>query len=155
MIHRYHPGQSLLLELDASQKLVLVGGCFDVLHYGHLKFLQEARAHGDRLVVALESDDAIVRTKDRRVFHSQQQRAEILASVDVVSDVLMLPLLRSDEEYMNLVVSIRPAVIALTEGDPRKSHKEAQAKTIGGDVIEIPFVDGFSTTDLLHRYCAF
>ncbi len=155
MIHPYHPGQSLLLELDPGHDIVLVGGCFDVLHYGHLKFLQEAKAYGDHLVVALESDDAIVKTKDRRVFHSQAQRAEILDSLDVVSDVLMLPLLTSDEAYMNLVVSIRPSVIALTKGDPRKAQKERQAETIGGKIIEIPFVDGFSTTDLLHRYCAF
>lgn len=155
MIYSFDPSKPLPITCPTGSGVILVGGCFDVLHYGHLKFLQEAKSYGEYLLIALESDAAIVKTKDRRVFHTQQQRAEILQALDVVSDVLMLPLLTSDQEYIGLVTKIKPSVIAITSGDPRKSHKQAQADMVGGRIVEINYVDGFSTTDLLHKYCTF
>ncbi len=135
-----------------DQKIVLVGGCFDVMHYGHLCFLTQAKALGDYLVVALESDAALVATKDRKVFHTQKQRAEILGGLRVVDEVLCLPPMTSDQEYLELVQRINPAVIALTQGDPQSHNKEKQAQNVGAFCVSIPFEKGFSTTALLDKY---
>ena len=135
-----------------SQDIVLVGGCFDVLHYGHVTFLKEAKALGKNLVIALENDAAIVDSKNRKVFHTQQQRAEILDSLSVVDEVLLLPALTTYEEYLGLVESVAPNFIAYTEGDPYGSNKDQQAQHIGAKAVAFPFEKGFSTTDLLERY---
>ena len=152
MILNYRPGQSLHLELGGSSRSVLVGGCFDVLHYGHLRFLQQARLLGSDLYIALEPDKSIYTKKQRHAFHSQQQRAEILDALDVVTAVIKLPRLTHDEEYMTLVYSIKPAVIAITKGDPYAQEKSKQCSKIGADLVEISFEDGFSTTELLNTY---
>ncbi len=141
---RYSPVQ--------DKKVVLVGGCFDVLHYGHLRFLKQAKALGDYLIVALESDASLAETKSRKVFHTQKQRAEILESLAVVDEVLLLPQMASDQTYLELVQRIAPTTIALTQGDPQAHNKERQAKSIGALCVSVPFEKGFSTTDLLGKY---
>jgi len=141
-----------LKENFSGQKIVLVGGCFDVLHYGHISFLKEAAALGSHLVVALESDETIVHTKDRRVFHNQSQRAEILDALSFVSDIVLLPILRTDQDYFQLVEAISPHIIAMTEGDPQRQNKKRQADHVGGKTAIFPFEKGFSTTDLLKKY---
>ncbi len=135
-----------------SKNIVLVGGCFDVLHYGHLCFLKKAKALGEHLIVALESDFTLVETKNRKVFHTQDQRAEILDSLSFIDEVLTLPPMTSDHSYLELVQLISPRVIALTQGDPRAHNKEQQAKSVGASCVFIPFEKGFSTTDLLDKY---
>ncbi len=73
-------------------KKVLVGGCFDLLHFGHIKFLEEAKKSGDYLVVALESDENVRRTKgETRPIHTQEQRKAMLESLTCVDEVIMLP----------------------------------------------------------------
>ena len=79
--------------------VVLVGGCFDILHIGHIRFLKAARKQGDSLVVALESDEFIRLQKRREPFHTQAERAEILAALRSVDTVILLPLLSTDEDY--------------------------------------------------------
>ncbi len=132
--------------------VVLVGGCFDVLHYGHVTFFKEAKALGKYLIVALESDEDIVSSKDRRVFHSQCQRAEILESLEMVDEVILLPTMTTYEAYLGLVERVKPSFIAYTEGDSQASNKERQAQKMGAKVVVFPFEKGFSTTDLLERY---
>ncbi len=138
--------------ISPKQKTILVGGCFDVLHYGHISFLKKASTLGNHLVIALEGDETIVLTKDRQVFHSQQQRAEILESLSFVDDVILLPTFKTDKDYFQLVEAIYPTVIAMTEGDPQYHNKMRQAAHVGGNTIVIPFEKGFSTTDLLKKY---
>lgn len=152
MILEYRPGQSLHLELGGSSRSVLVGGCFDVLHYGHLRFLQQARLLGDDLYIALEPDKSIYTKKQRYAFHSQQQRAEILEALDIVTAVIKLPRLTDDAEYMNLVYAVKPDVIAITKGDPYGHEKGKQCSRVGAEIVEIPFEEGFSTTELLKTY---
>lgn len=135
-----------------GKNIVLVGGCFDVLHYGHLTFLKQAKALGNHLLVALESDDTLVNTKNRNVFHTQSQRAEILESLSFVDEVLTLPTMSSDQAYFKLVNLIAPKVIALTQGDSQIANKKKQAKDSGASCVSIPFEQGFSTTDLLEKY---
>lgn len=130
-------------------RTVLVGGCFDILHYGHVAFLKGARSHGDRLVVLLESDENIKRLKnDGRPFHTQEQRRVMLDSLSFVDEVVPLPPLMGDEDYRALIMRIKPQVIAYTEGDPIAVKKIRQAAAIGAVAVAIPKIHALSTSRL-------
>lgn len=134
-----------------GKKIVLVGGCFDLLHYGHFTFLQQAKKEGDVLVIALESDEFIIKSKKRKPIHSQQQRAEILASLQMVDDIILLPLLNTNEEYAGLVSTVKPNIIAVTEGDPNIVQKEKHGKRVNATVVVVsPLVSEFSTTQIMN-----
>ena len=133
-----------------NKKIVLVGGCFDILHYGHVSFLTAAKKLGDVLIVLLESDENVKRRKgSNRPIHTETQRKEILEALTVVDQVMMLPTMTTDADYQKLVEDIKPAVIAITEGDPYKDHKERQATSVGATVIEIPKIHTHSTSQLV------
>lgn len=115
---------------------VLVGGCFDVLHLGHIVFLEKAKKLGDELVVLLESDETIRKNKgNNRPINNQENRAKMLMSLKVVDEVVKLPEMKTDEEYFNLIRNIKPSVIAITDGDKRISQKKEQAKTVGAKLV--------------------
>ena len=83
-------------------KVVLVGGCFDVLHFGHIEFLKHAKEQGTFLVVALESDENVKRRKgDLRPIHTQEQRKGMLQALSFVDEVIMLPTMTHDNEYQH------------------------------------------------------
>ena len=131
---------------------VLVGGCFDLLHYGHLIFLSKAKREGDFLIIVLESDEFIKMRKKRQSIHNQAQRAEILAALEFVDLVIRLPLLRSDSDYSKLINSVKPRVIAITEGDPQRKNKEQQAKEVGARIrIVTTLIEGFSSRNILKK----
>ncbi|OGK57116.1 hypothetical protein A3J15_02505 [Candidatus Roizmanbacteria bacterium RIFCSPLOWO2_02_FULL_38_10] len=133
-----------------KKKKVLVGGCFDVFHIGHLRFLESAKRQGDLLIVALESDEFIRTKKNRHPFHNQAERAEILSHLDCVDFVIMLSYLRGDDDYMALVKRIKPEIIAITENDKLISKKANQAKAVGGELVVVtPFIGNKSSIDLL------
>ena len=132
-----------------EKKIVLVGGCFDLLHYGHITFLKQAKKYGDSLVVALESDEFILIRKKRKPVHTQKQRAEILAELRVVDTIICLPLFTTDSEYYELVQEIQPAVIVVTEGDKQLDNKKKQAGLVEARLEVAPYVKSFSTTNIL------
>jgi len=132
---------------DREKKLVLVGGCFDILHYGHIVFLKKAKELGDNLVVLLESDKSVFTRKKRRPFHTQAERAEILNLLPFVDRVIKLPWLKTDKEYFEIVQKIKPAFIAITKGDRQYANKKKQAQAAGGQVkVVCPLIKKFSTT---------
>jgi FAD synthetase len=131
---------------SVSGKRVLVGGCFDILHYGHISFLNNAREQGDILIVMLESDEFIKKYKNRTPFHTQQQRAEILAQLMAVDYVIKLPLMQGNTAYADLVKKIKPAIIAVTAKDPKLDLKKEQAKVIGAEVKEVVTLLPFSSS---------
>ncbi|MBA4118463.1 MAG: glycerol-3-phosphate cytidylyltransferase [Candidatus Puniceispirillum sp.] len=136
--------------MQTPPQKVLVGGCFDILHYGHVRFLELAKAQGTHLIIALESDDAILRGKKRHPIHTQEERAHILLALTCVDDVISLPLLSTYDDYLGVVKSIGPAVIATTSGDPQLNNKRMQAQTIGARLeIVIPLLEGFSSSRIL------
>ncbi|MEK9179342.1 MAG: adenylyltransferase/cytidyltransferase family protein [Patescibacteria group bacterium] len=135
-----------------GKKVVLVGGCFDILHKGHLVFLEAAKKQGDILVVALESDEFIRVHKKREPVHSQKDRALLLQSLKAVDEVIPLPYFSSYSDYEQLVQKIRPTIIAITENDPHHKEKEQQAQAIGASCIVVtPLVPGYSTTTILNN----
>jgi rfaE bifunctional protein nucleotidyltransferase chain/domain len=132
-----------------ARKKVLVGGCFDILHYGHVRFLKEARNLGDYLTIALESDDSTKKLKGPgRPIHNQKQRREILESLKFVDEVISLPKMKSDKDYKNLVMKIKPDVIAITKGDIMRDKKENYAKVVGAKLVEIKKTPDLSSTKL-------
>lgn len=94
-------------------RIVLTGGCFDILHIGHVRFLSEAKRMGDYLVVLLESDRKVkkLKGKNRPVF-IQKERAEMLAALGSVDLIVLLPMMGNDSDYMNLLMKIKPDIIA-------------------------------------------
>ncbi len=132
------------------RKIVLVGGCFDLLHFGHISFLKQAKALGDYLVIALESDENVRRMKgNARPIHSQTQRKEMLESLSFVDEVIALPPMHGDQDYYELVRKIKPAIIAVTEGDAAKIKKMDQANEVGATFVEIPKIHTPSTSQLV------
>src|SRR3989344_8180966 len=118
---------------------VLVGGCFDLIHFGHVHFLKKARTLGDYLVVALESDINVRRLKGRgRPVHSQKQRKIMLESLRFVDRVIPLSEMKTDADYRRMVVRIRPKIIAVTKGDALLTKKTAHAASVGAKLVEIP-----------------
>jgi FAD synthetase len=132
------------------QGRVLVGGCFDLIHYGHLKFLNEAKILGDSLIVAVEPDEKIRQLKKRNPIHTVLQRAEILANLSVIDGVIILPYWSQYEEYLNLVIQLKPSYIAVTEYDPQLHYKKQQAEFIGAQLkIVTPNIGSFSSSKLI------
>jgi rfaE bifunctional protein nucleotidyltransferase chain/domain len=132
------------------KKIVLVGGCFDLLHFGHIHFLKQAKSHGDCLVVALESDENVRRMKgDARPIHTQAQRKEMLESLSFVDEVIALPPMHDDRDYDELVSKLKPSVIAVTEGDHIIEKKGKQAQKVGARFVVIPKIHTPSTSQLV------
>lgn len=132
-----------------NQSVVLIGGCFDILHIGHIKFLQEAKKKGDRLLVLLESDERVKKLKGtNRPHFPQEERAIVLASLSCVDFVILLSFLATDEDYDKLIGKIRPAIIAVTSNDPIFSKKKKQAEMVGSKIEVIPYIKTFSSSQL-------
>jgi FAD synthetase len=130
-------------------RIVLTGGCFDILHVGHVRFLSEAKKMGDYLVVLLENDKNVkkLKGKNRPVF-IQKERAEMLSALENVDLIVLLPTMENDSDYLNLVMEIKPDIIAVTENDPHIEKKKAQAKQIGGELKVVPSIKTLSTSKL-------
>ncbi len=136
-----------------DKKIVLVGGCFDILHEGHFAFLKAAKEQGDTLLVLLESDESVQKRKgENRPVNTQLMRAENLSQTPEVDYVLLLPHLKTDNEYYEMTNTIRPAIIAVTKNDPALQHKKRQADQVGGKVVEvIDRLPNLSTTDIINN----
>src|SRR5215469_17383103 len=86
-----------------SKRIVLAGGCFDLLHIGHITFIEEAKKHGDMLLILLESDQTISESKgNNRPINSQDDRAKILSALSSVDYVILLKPHMTDKEYDDL-----------------------------------------------------
>lgn len=114
-----------------KKSIVLVGGCFDVLHPGHVIFLDKAKAAEDILIVLLESDQKVKQLKGlHRPVHTQRQRAKILSALRSVDYVVMLPFMESHKTYDKIVTQIKPDIIAVTYGDTNVHYHQRSAKLV-------------------------
>ncbi|HSW97180.1 MAG TPA: adenylyltransferase/cytidyltransferase family protein [Candidatus Saccharimonadales bacterium] len=136
-----------------NKKIVLVGGCFDILHVGHVLFLEKAKEKGDVLFVWIESDETIRKSKGKlRPIHIQKERATVVAALYCVDYVVSLPHFTDNKHYDNLVKMIKPAIIAATKGDPEIIHKKRSAKLVGATVSYVTKrVNNASTSHLAQR----
>lgn len=132
-----------------GQTIVMTNGCFDILHKGHVTYLKQARALGNKLIVAVNSDDSVKRLKGpTRPINSLNERMAVLAALGCVDYVVSF-----DEDTPQRLISHVLPNILVKGGDYKveeiAGHKEVQAN--GGKVIIIPFVDGCSTTNIVKK----
>jgi rfaE bifunctional protein nucleotidyltransferase chain/domain len=136
---------------QTGRRLVLTNGCFDLLHTGHVRYLEQARALGDALLIALNSDRSVRELKGAtRPLNTEQDRAEVIAALRSVDHVTIFDALRVTE----VIRRVRPAIY--TKGgdytietlDP--GEREA-LNLCGAEVKILPLVPGRSTTSLIER----
>ena len=138
-----------VLTEEGKGRIVLAGGCFDILHIGHVRFLSEAKRMGDYLVVLLESDKNVKKLKGgQRPIFIQKERAEMLSALGSVDLIVLLPMIENDSDYLNLVIKFKPDIIAVTENDPHIEKKKGQAKKIEGELKVISLIKTYSTSKL-------
>ncbi len=133
-----------------NKSIVLVGGFFDILHIGHIKFLENSKKYGDYLFVLLEPDYKAKKLKGiNRPINSQKNRAKILSSLGSVNYIILLKNMTNDLTYDRIIIQMAPNVLATTDGDPYIEHKKRQAKLINGIVVSvIERINNYSTTQL-------
>lgn len=134
-----------------GRKLVLTNGCFDLLHIGHVRYLQAARALGDALAVAINGDNSVRALKgDGRPLNAERDRAEIVAALGCVDYVVVFP----EERATRLLEKVRPSIYS-KGGDytPATLHPEERAalEKIGAEIRILPFEPGQSTSGLIER----
>ena len=127
-----------------GKKIVFTNGCFDLIHIGHVRSLKEAKKLGDVLVVGLNSDRSVSLIKPRRPIIPQEQRAEILASLDMIDYVSLF----DEETPYELIKLIQPDVL-VKGGDWKKED------VVGVDIAKethcIPYIQGISTTEIIEK----
>jgi rfaE bifunctional protein nucleotidyltransferase chain/domain len=131
------------------KKIVFTNGCFDILHMGHITYLKKARRLGDILVIGLNSDKSVKSIKGKaRPINSQRDRAQVLASLSFVDYVTIF----GDDTPERLIRKLKPHI--LVKGGDWKGRiiaGSAFIRSLGGRVITIPFVKGYSTTKLINK----
>ena len=152
MGHFYLNSDDLIAPLKKARqdkKVVFTNGCFDLLHIGHVRYLAEARAQGDILVVGLNSDSSVKRLKgEERPLQSEADRAEILASLVSVDFTTLF----FEDTPENLIHKIRPDILVKGGDWPIDKIVGAQfVQSYGGDVRSLQFVHGRSTTLLVEK----
>jgi len=134
---------------DQGQKIVFTNGCFDILHAGHVAYLEEARALGDRLVVAINSDDSVNRLKgEGRPVNDLARRAQVLAALSAVDWVVSF----ADDTPEELLRLLKPEV--LVKGGDYTDETVVGAEIVrayGGEVRVLSLVDNVSTTAIVER----
>ncbi|MBI4097768.1 MAG: adenylyltransferase/cytidyltransferase family protein [Candidatus Levybacteria bacterium] len=133
--------------------IILAGGCFDILHAGHILFLEAAKKEGDCLFVLLESDESVRKRKGKgRPLNSQKKRAALLSSLKSVDFIISLKGVTKNEEYDRLMVQIKPGIVAMTKGDLNIAQRVKQCEMVGAKLkLVIEKIDGISTTALLNQ----
>ncbi len=139
-------------QLDAQgKKLVFTNGCFDLLHAGHVRYLNEARELGDAMVVALNSDASVRELKGpSRPINHEQDRAEVMAALRAVDAVVIF----GDKRATSLIETIRPHIYAKGGDytvDSLNPEERAALESVGAAVRILPLVPGRSTTQTLQR----
>ena len=130
-----------------QQKIVFTNGCFDVLHFGHVHYLLQAKELGDILVIGLSSDDSVRRLKGpTRPVNGEKERAFVLAALACVDYVVLF----GEDTPKELIETVRPDV--LVKGGDYDITTIVGADFVqrnGGTVTTIPFVEGFSSTRII------
>ena len=134
---------------DVRKRIVFTNGVFDILHPGHLRYLQQARALGDALIIGLNSDASVRRNKGPgRPINPQQERAEILEALECVDAVVLF----DDDTPAEIIRAIQPDI--LVKGADWGEHAIVGRDTVearGGKVVRVPIEPGFSTTSIIEK----
>lgn len=142
----------LLERLNAvreGKRVAFTNGCFDIIHRGHVSYLAQARDLGDLLVLGLNSDSSVRRLKGpTRPVNDEESRALVLASLECVDYVVLFD---EDTPY-RLIDAVQPDIL-VKGGDYQIDQIVGYdiVKARGGEVLTLPFVDGFSSTSIINR----
>ena len=133
-----------------SDRIVFTNGVFDILHRGHVEYLEEAAALGDRLIVGINGDSSVQRLGKGpdRPLNDQDSRALVLASLRCVDAIVIF----EEDTPLDIIKAVTPDV--LVKGGDWKADQIVGAdvvKALGGEVRSLKLVDGFSTTELVRR----
>ena len=132
-----------------GRSLVFTNGCFDLLHRGHVHLLREAKACGDILIVAINSDRSVKTIKGpRRPIFPESDRAELIAAMEMVDYVVLF----DEPDPYHLIAALNPDV--LVKGGDWSAEKIIGADVVeqnGGRVAVVPYLKGFSSSEIIER----
>jgi D-glycero-beta-D-manno-heptose 1-phosphate adenylyltransferase len=134
---------------NSGKRIVFTNGCFDILHPGHARYLSSARELGDYLIVALNSDSSVQTIKgSKRPIFPEKMRAELLAALECVNYVVIF-----DEDNPLRVIKYLLPHILVKGGDWQEDQIIGAdvVKAGGGAVLRIPFIKGYSTSDIINK----
>ena len=132
-------------------KLVITNGCFDILHRGHAEYLMQARALGDAMLVLINSDRSVRELKGQnRPIIDEYNRAYMLCALESVDSVVMFDTQRCDDLFIELCPDIYVKGGDYTLETINPQEREA-LQSINADIRFLPFVQGFSTTDIVNK----
>ncbi|MCM8770963.1 MAG: D-glycero-beta-D-manno-heptose 1-phosphate adenylyltransferase, partial [Candidatus Omnitrophica bacterium] len=130
-----------------KRKIVFTNGCFDILHYGHVKYLEEAKKKGDVLVVGVNSDSSVRKIKGkRRPLVNEKDRLRIVAALESVDYVTLF----KETTPLNLIKGIKPDIL-IKGADWDRAHIVGAefVEAYGGEVLTVPLVKNRSTSKLI------
>lgn len=141
--------ENKLHPLTVDKQIVFTNGCFDILHIGHVRYLQEAKKLGDILIVGINTDESVKRLKGpSRPIQSEMDRAEILAALECVDFVIHF----NEDTPLNLIKKIKPNI--LVKGGDWKPENIVGSDFVlsnGGKVLSLRFTDDHSTTNIINK----
>ncbi|MGL6065318.1 MAG: D-glycero-beta-D-manno-heptose 1-phosphate adenylyltransferase [Fusobacteriaceae bacterium] len=134
---------------ESGKKVVFTNGCFDILHVGHLRYMNEARNQGDMLIVGINSDASVKRLKgESRPINNERDRAEMLSGLKAVDFTVIF----EEDTPMEIIEELKPS-IHVKGGDYKKEDlpETAVVEKNGGEVRILSFVEGKSTTNIVNK----
>lgn len=132
-----------------GRKIVFTNGCFDLLHLGHVDYLEKARSLGDKLVLGLNSDNSVSRFKGpNRPIQDQNSRARVLAALQFVDLVVFF----NEDTPLNLITALQPDILVKGSDYLAENIVGADVVKSGGGVVKtIEFVPGYSTSKIVEK----
>lgn len=132
-----------------NEQMVFSNGCFDILHVGHVRYLNEARSFGDYLVIGLNSDRSVHQLKGPdRPINQQDSRAVMLAALAFVDYVVIF----DEETPLVLIQQLLPDILVKgSDYDPKDIVGGKEVIANGGKVVTVPLVEGFSSTKIINK----
>jgi rfaE bifunctional protein nucleotidyltransferase chain/domain len=145
----FSPELEEFLRKNKEKKIVFTNGCFDIIHKGHVAYLVEAKKLGDLLVIGLNSDASVKRLKGpERPINNELDRQYVMSQLKPVDFVEIF----TEDTPLNLISKIMPKI--LVKGGDWKIEQIVGGKEVveaGGEVFSLNFVDGYSTTSIIHK----
>lgn len=152
VLHEKNLTQALSHYKKLGKKVVFTNGCFDLLHVGHVRYLDQASSLGDVLIVGINSDESVKRLKGpTRPIQNENDRAEILASLKSVTHTVLF----TEDTPYQLIAAVKPDI--LVKGGDWKLEQIIGSDIVlanGGEVKSLLFIDGKSTTKIIERSLA-
>lgn len=131
---------------NKGKKIVFCNGCFDILHPGHIKFLEQAKNQGDILIVGLNSDSSVKQNKGpKRPIYSEENRAIVIAALTMVDYVVIFP----EKTPVKLIEEIKPDIYVNGEEYGENCIEAPTIKKYGGKIHIVGDYKGFSTSDII------